>query len=396
VTAGLSPTGFLPKTVEEIVAEFETKQLADIDAGLDTSPESPIGAMNGIVGEAIAENWEVLATLYGAIDPDNAEEGFLENVAAMTGTIRRSATRTLVESVTMTLDATATIPAGTLFSVANSTRTFETLTEVISTTAGAYTVDCQALVEGPVLCLAGTLTNIVSPVTGLTAVTNPTDGILGRNIDTDLILRQRRIEELEASGGSTVGAIAADMLRKFGADGLDDCFVFENDTDETDDAGLPPHSTQVLVDDGASPALDDDDIAQQIFDSKPSGATTYGSESGTAVDPKGGSHTVNFERVERKRLYLYIYIVKDNFAYPTDGDQQIKEALVAFAAREFASGVDVYNLRLKGQVLTIDGVIDVPALYQGYVALPPLQSNITVAPRERVTLASTDITVAYV
>ena len=110
--AGITVDGFEQKTLEEILTEIQTDQRENIDPAIDTSSSSPVGQMNGVFSNQLAEAWEVVATAYKAFDPDEAEGDALDALAALTGTTRDPANRTLVTNVRVVVDDNFTAVAG--------------------------------------------------------------------------------------------------------------------------------------------------------------------------------------------------------------------------------------------------------------------------------------------
>src|SRR5687768_16582496 len=110
--AGLTATGFTPKTLAEIKAEIQTDLLASISPTLDLSDESPTGQMVGVFASKAAELWEQLALIYASQSPDSATDDALTSLAYLTGTPRLPAS---ISSVLCTVDLDAgTYAAGSL------------------------------------------------------------------------------------------------------------------------------------------------------------------------------------------------------------------------------------------------------------------------------------------
>ena len=67
---------------------------------------------------------------------------------------------------------------------------------------------------GPVPCPIGTLTNIVTPIAGWSAITNLVAGSTGTSVETDAQLRIRRQNSIKLLGSATVEAIIAVSCKK--------------------------------------------------------------------------------------------------------------------------------------------------------------------------------------
>jgi hypothetical protein len=246
--------------------------------------------------------------------------------------------------------------------------------------------------DGPIVVNANTLNVIDTAVTGWNTVNNPDDGATGRNADDDTTLRERRAAQLALRGGSTVRAIRADLLDTEAVPELatvEAVLVLENTSDVVDSNGLPPHSFEAILDDGPTPSVDDDVIAQVIFDAKPAGIASNGSSSGNALDEYGLTHPVAFSRVTRKDVYIDLTLTTGQ-GFPADGLERVKEAIVT-AGSTLNVGATVVALFLRSAAFSVPGVIDVPVFELGYSASPSGTGNLAVGYRERATFATTRI-----
>jgi uncharacterized phage protein gp47/JayE len=395
---GLLDSGFVDKPLENIIEDLEEDQKAEIATDLDVSSTSPVGQLNGIIGAHLRELWEVAQALWSAMDPDKNEGLSQTAIASWTGSVREAATKSLVTG-RLNLNAGAVVPAGSVASVAGSpTSRFLTLVEAENTGGipADFDVTMEAETAGPVVANANTLTNIDTPVSGWNSITNPADATIGSPAETDGELRERREEEIRAAGGGAVEALLADILS---LKGVTSCAVFENTTAATDADGLPPHSFEVVVQGGA-----DQDIADQIWLSKPTGIGPFGSSSAVVKDSQGNDHTMYFSRPVAVPIYIDItvFINEDpdlGPVYPVDGDTQVKSAISAWGQANLTVGADYYYRRLYAVVVGendsegIDGVVDVTVLESDISASPATEQNLVISARSIGTISTTDITV---
>src|SRR5262245_14598022 len=134
--------------------------------------------------------------------------------------------------------------------------------------------------------------------------------------------------------------------------------VLENNTMATDGNGQPAKSFQALIWDGASPAANNTQIVQAIWNSKPSGIQAFGVTSAVAVDQTGKNQTVFFTRVTQVPIYFAIQILTNPLTFPTNGVSLIQNAMAALASIPNADGyllgpgVNVYGAQFGGAVLT--------------------------------------------
>jgi hypothetical protein len=394
---GVTDTGFVKKTLPDILAALRAAQHASPEIGpnMDLSDLAPLGQVNGTVGSEIAELWEIGQEAFASFDPEQAADYALTALSSLTGTPRRAATYS-VSPVTLTLDAGADVPAGSLVAVLGRPDLLFALdTQVQNLTASPDDFDTTATCtqSGPIVANAGTLTVIVNAVSGWTAVTNATDAEQGRVADNDITLRQRRADQLALRGGSTVAAIRADLLdveTHPELDGISEVLVLENTTDAYNAEGLPPHSFEVVLDDGVVPTVDNDDIAQSIFETRPAGIPSFGDETGDALDENGVTRAELFSRADLLDVYVDLTLtVGPNF--PSDGNDQVQAAIVAKGS-ELKIGGDVIALQIRAAALGVSGVTDVPTFAIGFSPAPTLADNLPVGTRQRAVFDTSRIT----
>lgn len=386
--AGLTPTGFDQKSLEEILTEIETEQLATIGPALNQEATSIVGQINGIFAAKLAELWEVALAVYQSAYPDGASGVPLDNVAAITGAVRLPATKSAVVLRCSGTPGTI-LPVGRVASAVPAGDRFASVSAAVIGGGGFVDVPFQAEQFGPIIANAGTVTAIETPVAGWASVTNILDAIVGRNVETDADFRQRRLLLLTRSGDATVDAIRADVLA---VAGVTACFVYENTSLVTDVDGVPAKAFETVVIGGTN-----QDVGEAIFASKPAGIHTYGNTFVTVTDSQGFDHTINFTRPVQRNLELQITVDRDAATFPLDGSDQIKNALVAFV-NALPIGADVIRNELFGPIFEIAGVDDVTVLTTRLN--PPggafVAANQVIGSREKVNLQTTAITITLI
>lgn len=353
MTTGVTPQGFVPKTVDDIVTDMETNALSTIDPSLDLSAEGPLGQIFGIVADTAAQLWELGALSYNGMSRDHAEGPQLDNVNGLTGTKRKSAfpSYTLQTNV---FSQVGTFVAGSLVANVSGLTSVQFASGediVIALVGGNYTATVNNLVvatsatlpitvlgtkflctvDGPTVANASTLTAITNPVTGWTSTTNPSDASLGALVEQDTPYRLRGDQEISAAGSGNPDAMRADVLN---VPGVLQAFVIENNTNGFDAYGNPPHSFLVVIWDGASPAANDTAVAQAIWNDKPTGISYSPSAQivdGIAVDTQGNQHVMGFNRAQQLTLYVTMtgVVMFPGFTLDAPTALAIKQALVA-------------------------------------------------------------------
>lgn len=397
MTAGLTTTGFEKRTLEDLLAQVEEEQHSQISNSLDTSSSSPMGQINAVLMKTVSELWDLAQAVYDGGDPDKNEGDAQDAVAAITGTTRIDAAKSYVRE-TLGLNAGITVPIGSIVSVLGNPSVRFTLVgseavegvviieDVTSSTAGSYFGRFECDHTGPVPAFAGTLTVIVTPVSGWNAATNAEDAVLGRDIEGPSDMRIRRENELQAIGTSPVDALRGELLE---LDGMIQATVFENVGDVPDANGVPAHSIEALCYDGASPAVADDDIAQVLWDGKAGGIRTYGNSTGDATDSQGNTRVMSFSRPTLKDVYFDITVDTNEFYA---GDTALKAAVVAYGAN-LQTGQDVILASFYASIFAIGGVTDITLFKAGFSASPSGTSNLSIGPRELAVFDTSRITV---
>lgn len=221
---------------------------------------------------------------------------------------------------------------------------------ITETTPGEFqaTVDMTALATGPKTALAGTLTEIDTPVSGLASTYNPSDAVVGRDEELDSEARVRRTQRLQQSLAGPTDAIRAAILRLNDVEGsvqIESCRVFENKEFDTDIRGIPGKAVRPYVYQAGGVTTRDDEIGQAIYDSKGGGIKSDGDIPVSVTDSEGFSHTVGFSRPDEIDIYLDLtLVVVDADGSPTtlttDEKLEIEEDIVIWG-NDLGVGKDV-------------------------------------------------------
>lgn len=425
-----SVSGFVTLTLQELKALLEASFRESFGASFDVRPESNAGQIIGISAERYSDLWEACENVYTAFTPDGAVGPSLDNVAAITGTVREAATPstgtyyptgtngtliaagkqvsvvgigTVFETIAGVTLATATAWAGsTAYTLGQVRRNGSTQRCYICITAGtsagsggpdadsaditdgtahwrclgdgaAYgEVEVQSVEDGPFIAAAGTLRTIETPVSGWAGGNNNLDAVTGTAIETDAALRLRRESELRASGRAAVPAIRARLMQ---VDGVTAAVVFDNPDDTTDADGLPPHSIEALVTGG-----DDTEVAQAVFENVAAGIQTYGSTTESITDTQGIVRSISFSRPTEIAIYVSVVLTVDASVWDDDSPDAIKQAIVDFGDGQ-PTGKNVVASSIVAQCFQVAGVLDAVA-YIGTAPSPGASTTIQIALRE--------------
>ncbi len=388
-TYGITPQGFVRKTQQNIIEEIEIDELKDVADDLDVSSDAIVGQLNGIFGRQLGIAWEQLEVCYNGFDPEAAEGRLLEMLCKLTGTFRRGETPSEVILSCDLLDGTTLINGVAFANVEDHPDVRWTPSLALYPTGYVAVGDGPKLVTfvneftGPIEGFAGTINVINTPIVGWNSVVNPNDAELGLRTDLDPLLRERREREIATIGSATVRAITANISQAFG-NKITQLTVFENEGDNTDANGLPPHSIEALIFDGDVPTVVDDELAQVIFTSKAGGITTSGNtlaHASALVNGLESTLPVRFSRAAQLPVYLIIHLVK-KLGQPYVGDQAVKEYVALAGNAYFAPGDYIIEERISSFVLANKGVRDITSIMLSLSPSPTLSLNIPISIRE--------------
>jgi uncharacterized phage protein gp47/JayE len=150
--------------------------------------------------------------------------------------------------------------------------------------------------KGEIVLPDGTINQIVTMVPGLISVVNLLPYISGRLRETDVELRQSYADKIYARSSRMLESIRSAILRN--VQGVESVAVYQNDTDAVDSFGRYPHCVEIVVDGGS-----DQSIAEQIWDKKADGISTFGDVEVTIPGDEGEPVVIRFNRPE----YVYVW-----------------------------------------------------------------------------------------
>lgn len=270
-----------PEVLEDLKNEFRAVYGPDIYL----EPDSQEGAICAVFALRQYDCYTLAASVYNAHSPATAQGVGLSSVVKTNGIRRQSASRSQVDlrlvgqAGTVIRNGIATDDAGQRWLLP------EAVTIPVSGEAFA-----NALAEnlGEVRAAPGEIKNIATPTRGWQAVINPESARPGAPVETDATLRSRQsistaLPSLSIFDG-TAGAVPS-------LPGVSRSRGYENDTDQYDEHGIPPHSISFVVEGGDTQAIGD-----ILAIKKGPGCGTYGT---TRVDTRDKHGTPNIIRFFR-------------------------------------------------------------------------------------------------
>jgi uncharacterized phage protein gp47/JayE len=379
-------TGIVVQTYQEIYDELVAGYQAIYGVDINVAPDSPDGQRIGIEAQARLDLQTFALALYNAFDPDIAAGLSLNRIIKLAGITRRAATRSQVD-VSVTTDRALTLPDD--YTVQDDLgQSWITLEEVVIASATTQTVTLFAQEFGALEADPATVTQPVTVVLGVTAVTNAAAATVGVDEETDQELRERRNLSLETPTSSGTGR----MFTALGSvANVTDVAVYENDTTATDSRGIPAHSLWVVIEGGSV-----DDIVETMAKNKTGGTGTFGDEEGdwteTVVRPDGTDfeivHEMKFDRPTEIAVSVRLNVEKKTPSSVIDSDL-IKQKI---AARRYSIGENMLAGDLYASVLQA-GTGFVPSVLEIDRGDGWVDDWVEADPDEKFTIAVGDITV---
>lgn len=201
---------------------------------------------------------------------------------------------------------------------------------------------------GPFVQAQNTIDQISVPINGWDSVWNPTAATTGRFTETDSELRERFRNSKFVQSSNIIEAIIDALIN---VQGVTDVIVYENDTDVTDSFGVPRKSFMPVVL-GGLPS----DIANAIWQNKPTGILSYGNSTVQIVDSQGLPHAVSFKRPTNVNCYIKMTLISDGTGtLPGDAAALVRQNIIEAFETGNKIGDDIIYSRLYTPINKVPG-----------------------------------------
>jgi len=370
--------------------------------GLNMSLSTPQGQLSQTLAAIIADKNSTFLYYTSQVDPQFAQGRMQDAIGRIYFLTRFAAAPTLVSCLCTGLAGTV-IPAGAQ-AKDTSGNIYSAVTGGTIGAGGTVTLDFQNTATGPISCPAGTLTRIYVAIPGWDTITNPADGVLGRDVENAQAFEQRRKNSVAINAKGTPPSIFAAVF----ASGADltppqvptDVLVIENPSGSPLTIGsytLLPHSVYVAVVGG-----DDASIAAAIWSKKDAGCDYNGSTSVVVEDTSYTPprlYTVKFQRPTATPIYFDVKVAS-NPNLPADLTTKVQAAIVAAALGQDGGpplkiGSTIYASRFYAPVAAIDPSIQILSIAVG-TAPSPTAASVSVGIDAYGTASSSNVTVEII
>lgn len=392
------PNGFTAPAESAIFAGAIADLQAAFGGNLNPDPTTPQGQLATSWTAVIGFCYGLFCKITTQFDPAYAEGRWQDGLGRIYFLEREPAEPTAVEALCSGLPGTI-IPVGALARSADGDTYASTASGTIGS-AGTVTVPFACIATGPTPCPPGALNTIYRAIPGWDSITNPSEGVLGRLVETRDAFEQRRAASVALNAVGTLPAIRANVLN---VAGVLDAYVTENATDAPVTIGgvtIAANSLFVSVVGGAAA-----DIAGAIWRKKAPGCAYTGTTTVVVEDDNSGyampypSYDVKYTVAAGLPIYFAVSIA-NSAAVPADAAEQIQAAIVqAFAGTDGGPrariGAAIYASRYYAPVALLGSWAQIVSIKIGLGA-GPTDDDLTVDIDQVPTIDPANIAVALV
>jgi len=281
----IDETGFHMPTYQDIRDELvnQAKQIfgQDIYLGNDSQDYQMIAVFANMIYDAFL----TCQAAYNSRGPSTAVGTGLDVIVGING-IKRNKQTASIANVILTGTPGTVITKGVVSDTEG--RKWNLLSPVTIGSSGSVTTIATCQIPGPIYAAPNTIVNIDTPTLGWTSVTNPDPATPGSDTESDAKLRTRQATSTANPSRTVLEGIKGGIAAVSGVTRYE---VYENDTEQQNAMGHPPHSITAVVEGGA-----DQDIAKSIFDRKTPGCYTNGTTEVQVTNQYGETSTIRFYR----------------------------------------------------------------------------------------------------
>lgn len=305
------------------------------------TPDTPDGQMIGLFSEALDEVNQCLIFAVQMLDPYLAQGEWLDQRVAYAGLLRKQAEFSRANGVTIHGNTNVKIPKGTIL-IDKNNNLWSSDYEVVLGSEGSAVVSITSIEAGAFSINSGDEFKLQEIILGVDRIVATQNGILGSLEETDGELLKRFMLSHSINNNDDRQGLEAYLLN---LDGVTQCKVLENYTNQTDANGIAPHSLNAVVLGG-----DDSAIGEAILEKKIGGCGVQG-QTKVEVDFLGQKREVKFDRPTQINPKIVLRLKR------TEGATDINTGKIKDLLSEhiFSIGEDVYISRLYSIINEVKG-----------------------------------------
>lgn len=269
------------------------------------------------------------------------------------------------------------------------------LSDNLTTSSVTVLADFATVDYGKLIFPNGTITVMVTNISGFNEVENLIIPTYGRIQETDVELRHSYLAKSAIRSTRMIDSICSQLINNVA--NVESAIGYENDTDVIDLEGRPPHSIEIVVDGG-----DEAEIAAIILDKKAAGIQTHGKITVNVATEYGDSVPVSFNRPEYVYVWMKVTLDADNAYLPTNYANLAMDSIVEDAMM-LKSGDNMLSQTFNNGIYTnVGGItyVNIKCASTTSADYIPKENeytkiNVPVTSRQKVVITDTRIEVVY-
>lgn len=314
----LTDAGVIAPTYYEIVDFLKEKYKGIYGQDAYLENDSQDGQWIGVIARALADCGASCVDVYSTFSPKTATKEALSRNVAINGIKRAIATHS-------TIDLKITGASGTVvtngYALDESGNKWVFPDSIVIPQSNEVVFSAKSDQIGAVLALPNTVVKIGKPTRGWLSVNNPASSQLGAEVESDTKLRQRQALSVAIPSQSKTDSIKGAI---FSLSGVSRCKTYENDTDKTNNIGIPANSLCVVVSGG-----DVTEIAQVMRSKKSMGCGYFGNTQVTVVNTFNEPEKISLYRPSVVNIGFYINLISSS-EYTAEIGEDIKQAIADY------------------------------------------------------------------
>jgi uncharacterized phage protein gp47/JayE len=391
-------TGLVLPQELAILAGAQADQNAAFGGNLSSNLETPQGQLASSEAAIIADLHDKFAYYVNQVNPDYSEGFMQDGISRLYYLTRHPAVSTVVNCDCVGVPGTV-IPVG--FQVADgSGNTYACTTGGTIPIDGTISLSFANIVTGAIPAPSGTVASILSVLSGLDTVINPSAGVMGIPAESRADFEYRRKNSVARFQNGSLSAIYAAVSS---VANVSDCYCIENSTGTAVSVGetaysLLPHSVYIAVQGGIS-----DDIGIAIWTAKDPGANYNGNTTVTVADSAGyaipyPTYQVTFQRPIALPVKFAVNLAA-NSRIPGNYETLVKAAITAaFTGSDGGDrariGSEIVAGRFYAGVAAASPYISILSILLG--TSTPTGTSVTAGIDQFPTIQDSDITVTVI
>ncbi len=281
----ITSTGLSIPTYQEILEELINEMKAIYGQDIYLGNDSQDYQMLSIFSLKIYDIMQLLQMVYNNRGPSTATGSGLDSIIKLNGITRKSGIHSTCP-VVLTGTPQTQIRNGVVEDITGYSWSLPDTVTIENTGEVTVTATCQVL--GPIVSSIGDINKIVTPTLGWDSVANIEAATVGQNVEKDSEVRARQAISVASPSLSVLETLKSSLST---IKNVTQSRIYENDTSETDNNGLPSNSITAVVDGGS-----DLDVANILFKKKSPGVFTNGTTAVDVIDAFGETNTIRFYR----------------------------------------------------------------------------------------------------